>query len=131
MSCKITCTYEGDGQTRLVHGPSGAQITTDLPPDNGGKGRAFSPTDLFAASLGSCILTIMGSAAQKYGHDLKGAAIAVEKEMSASPRRVGKLTLKITLPQHIGAADRKKYLEYIKACPVHRSLHPDIVVEII
>jgi uncharacterized OsmC-like protein len=130
MSCKISCTYEGDGQTALVHGPTGAQIKTDLPPDNGGKGRMFSPTDLFAASLGACILTIMGEAAKKHGHDLKGAGIEIEKEMSASPRRVGKIALKITLPAHLQEADKKRYLECVKACPVHRSLHPDIKVDI-
>ena len=129
MATVITCNYTGDNQTELVHGPTGARITTDLPPDNGGKGRTFSPTDLFAASLASCALTIMAKLAQREGADFSGAAIEVEKVMATEPpRRVAEFRLRVKLPQGIAPEKREKYLAGIKACPVHMSLHPDIKV---
>jgi len=131
MSTKVTCIYKDDGQTELVHEPTGVKIQTDLPPDSGGKGRAFSPTDLFAASLASCILTIMGGVARRDGRDISGAEIEIEKEMASNPRRVGRFLLKLTLPAGTTAQEREKYLACVKACPVHRSLHPDIKVELL
>jgi putative redox protein len=130
MATKMTCTYLGDGQTELVHGPTNTKLITDLPPDNGGKGRGFSPTDIFAASLPACIVTIMGELAKRNNEDLKGLKIEFEKEMQSSPRRVGKIILKITFPERIPAESRKKYMASIKACPVHGSLHPEIVLDI-
>ena len=129
MATTITCNYIGDGQTELTHGPTNSKILTDLPPDNGGKGRLFSPTDLLGASLSSCILTIMGKSAEKYKHDFSGASIEIEKIMNESPRRVGKFIMKITFPKQIPIEYRDRYLAAIKACPVHMSLHPDIKVE--
>jgi len=129
MSTKISCTYTSDNQTELVHGPTGARILTDLPPDNGGKGRAFSPTDLFAAALASCALTIMGKIALREGVDFSGAQLEVEKEMSAEPpRRVAAFRLKARLPQSLTPQQREKYLASIKTCPVHLSLHPEVKV---
>jgi len=129
MSTSIMCTYAGDNQTQLTHGPTGAKIMTDLPPDNGGKGRTFSPTDLFAASLASCALTIMGKLAQHEGTDFSGASIEVEKIMSPQPpRRVAEFRLKVTFPKGVAPDKREKYMAGIKACPVHLSLHPDIKV---
>lgn len=129
MATKINCTYTSDNQTELTHGPTGARIATDLPPDNGGKGRTFSPTDLFASALASCALTIMGKIAQRDGVDFSGAQIEVEKEMSAEPpRRVAMFRLKAKLPPSLTGWQREKYLASIKTCPVHLSLHPDIKV---
>jgi len=85
MSVKIKALYMGDDTVELEHGPSGRKIVTDLPVDNGGKGRTFSPTDLLAAALSSCILTIMAKAAAKDHLDLKGATVEVEKDMQSSP----------------------------------------------
>ena len=130
MSVKIMARYLGDDTVELEHGPSGKKIVTDLPADNGGKGRTFSPTDLLAASLSSCILTIMSMAAKKDNLDLKGAVIEVEKEMQASPRRVARFMGRITLPAHVTAAQKEKLKAYIKACPVGGSLHPDVKVEL-
>lgn len=96
----ITCTYKGDGETNLIHGPTGAEIRTDLPPDNGGKGRCFSPTDLLASALVSCILTIMGKMAEARGEKLDGAEIEVDKIMASNPRRVGEFVLKVKFPEH-------------------------------
>jgi putative redox protein len=129
MSVKIKARYMGDDTVELEHGPSGRKIVTDLPVDNGGRGRTFSPTDLLAASLSSCILTVMSMAAKKYGLDLKGASVEVEKEMQSSPRRVARFMGRITLPDQVTAAQKEKLKGCIKACPVGGSLHPDVKVE--
>ena len=79
----ITCTYTGDGETELVHGPTGSTIQTDLPPDNGGKGRRFSPTDLLASAFASCVLTIMGKMAAARNENFAGARVEIEKIIRA------------------------------------------------
>jgi len=129
MSVKIGAVYAGDQQVELTHGPSGNRFVTDLPVDNGGRGRTFSPTDLFACSLASCILTIMAKLAERDGLDFKGASIEVEKRMQENPRRVAAFIGIVTLPAGLPEPERKKLAECIKACPVHKSLHPDIKVE--
>lgn len=123
---KITCTYLGEGQTELLHGPTGETIRTDLPPDNGGQGRLFSPTDLLAGALASCIITIIAKMAERDGQDLKGMRIETDKIMAASPRRVAEFVLDITFPPHFTQAQKDRYAAAVNACPVHRSLHPDI-----
>ncbi len=130
MGVKIEAVYVGDQQVELTHGPSGARMVTDLPADNGGRGRTFSPTDLFACSLASCILTIMAKVAERDGLEFKGASIEIEKRMQENPRRVAAFIGVITLPAGLPERDRKKLAECIKACPVHKSLHPDIKVEL-
>jgi putative redox protein len=129
MAVKVTAKYLGDQQVELEHGPSGAKILTDLPADNGGRGRTFSPTDLFSSSLASCILAIMAKVAERDGIDFKGASIEIEKHMQENPRRVARFAGLIILPAGIPAKERAKLLECVKTCPVHRSLHPDIKVE--
>ncbi|MCX5795829.1 MAG: OsmC family protein [Elusimicrobia bacterium] len=130
MAVKITARYMGDDTVELEHGPSGKKILTDLPADNGGRGRTFSPTDLLAASLSSCILTIMSMSAKKDGLDLKGSSVEVEKEMQSSPRRVARFVGRIVLPAHLSSAQKEKLKAYIKACPVGGSLHPDVKVDL-
>lgn len=130
MSVKIKAHYMGDDTVELEHGPSGRKITTDLPVDNGGKGRTFSPTDLLASALASCILTIMAKAAVKDGLDLKGASVEVEKEMQSNPRRVARFMGRITLPRGLTLAQKEKLKAYIRACPVGASLHPEVKVEL-
>ena len=129
MSVTMNAVYAGDNRVELTHGPSGEKISTDLPVDNGGQGRTFSPTDLFACSLASCILTIMAKVAERDGTALKGASIEIEKRMQDSPRRVAAFTGKITLPAGVSEGAKAKLAACIQACPVHRSLHPDIKVE--
>jgi len=127
---KMITTYLGDGKTEILHTPTGAVINTDLPPDNGGKGRAFSATDLFAASLSACILTIMSQMAEKRGDKLDGIKLEIEKIMAQNPRRVGKLVLKITFPPNVEKAKRDLYLTAVKACPVHNSISKEIEVDV-
>ncbi|MBI4801280.1 MAG: OsmC family protein [Elusimicrobia bacterium] len=129
MAVKVTAKYIGGQQVELEHGPSGGRILTDLPVDSGGKGRAFSPTDLLASSLASCILTVMAGVAERNGIEFKGAAIEIEKHMQESPRRISKFTGTIALPAGLDEKQREKLLACVKACPVGRSLHPDIKVE--
>lgn len=123
---KIICSYLEDGQTQLIHGPTGHEINTDLPPDNGGNGRTFSPTDLLASALASCILTIMGKMAAARGDDFSGARMEIDKIMSENPRRVGEFVLDLTFPAHFTPEMKERYQGAIQACPVHKSLHPDI-----
>ena len=126
---KISMVYQGDLRCKLTHGPSGDEILTDAPVDNQGKGEAFSPTDLAAAALGSCMLTVMGIAARKNNIKLEGAAAEVEKEMVTTPvRKIGKIQVKIKMPAGINPAQRLLLEEAAHNCPVHKSLHPDVVV---
>lgn len=127
---EIFCTYTGDGNTQLVHGPTGEKIQTDLPPDNGGQGRHFSPTDLLASAFASCVLTIMGKMAQARGEKLDGASIRIDKIMAQNPRRVGEFKLALTFPPHFSDAQKKFYATAISACPVHQTLHPDVKVTV-
>lgn len=126
----IKSRYLGDLRTESTH-ESGKKLETEAPKESGGKGEAFSPTDLLAASLGTCMLTMMGSAARKLGVDLQGAAAEVEKEMVSAPhRRVGKLKVQIRVPGALDSPIREKLERAALECPVHRSLHPDIRLEI-
>lgn len=129
MSFKINAVYSGDGQVELTHGLSGKKMVTDLPPDNGGKGRTFSPTDLAAASVASCVLTIMAKLAEREEIEFKGVSFEIEKHMQENPRRIARLTGVITLPAGLEPKQREKLLACVKACPVSRSLHPDIKME--
>ena len=123
----IQLEYEGDLHCRAVHGPSGTVLTTDAPKDNQGRGESFSPTDLVATALASCILTIMGIQARTLGIGLAGATATVEKEMTNVPvRRIQRLSVKIHVPREVSAENRLKLERAAHVCPVHQSLHPEI-----
>jgi putative redox protein len=128
---KITGTYQGQLRTEATHGPSGSRLITDAPIDNHGKGEAFSPTDLLATSLATCIVTTMGIVAERNGIDFSTAAFEVTKEMTSTPpRRVAKLTVRITMPAALSPESRKRLEAVAKTCPVHHSLHPDVVADV-
>ncbi|MBI4230687.1 MAG: OsmC family protein [Planctomycetes bacterium] len=123
--------YEGGLRCTLTHGPSGARIATDAPIDNHGRGEAFSPTDLVGAALGSCILTTMGIVAKRRSIAMEGASATVVKEMtSEGPRRIARLGVVIALPAALSGADREILRKAGEACPVHRSLHPDVRIDV-
>ncbi len=123
----IDINYLGGLRCEAVHGPSGAKVLTDAPVDNHGKGEAFSPTDLAAASLGSCMATIMGIAAEQQGVDLGAVRIGVDKVMSKdSPRRIVKIEVAFTINLPPDFPKRKTLENAALACPVHHSLHPEI-----
>ena len=130
MSTRITARYLGDEQVEVEHGPTGHRLRTDLPPDNGGQGRTFSPTDLLVVSTSSCILTIMAELAHREGVDLSGASLVLDKEMGAAPRRVVRLSGTLRLPPGIPPDLEPKLVACIRACPVSRSLHPDLVIDV-
>ena len=126
----IEVAYEGDLHTRAVHGPSGADLETDAPKDNEGRGEAFSPTDLLATALGSCMLTVMGIVARRRGWAMEGARVEVEKHMQTAPeRRVGRLAVRFSMPAGLPEEARTILERAAHTCPVHRSLHPDVEVD--
>ena len=126
----IIAEYIGDDQVKLTHTLSGTNINTDLPPDNKGKGRTFSPTDLLVSSLGSCILLTMVLAAKRDNKEVTGISITLLKHMSDNPRRISLIDGTITFPPNFSNEEREKYMHYIKACPVHHSLNPSLVIDI-
>jgi putative redox protein len=129
MAVQTDIVYQGELRCSAAHGPSGMTLETDAPVDNGGKGAAFSPTDLVAAALGTCMATIMGIVAQRNQLDLRGLKIQVLKEMAADPaRRIGALHTRLVFPsgRRYGPADRAELEAAAKACPVKQSLHPDV-----
>lgn len=128
-----TVVYDGDLRTIGTHLQSGTVIETDPPVDNHGKGEHFSPTDLMATSLASCMLTIMGIKARGLELDIKGIKIDVEKIMKADPRRVGGINLTFSIPEALASLDEKNKTILKNAahtCPVAHSIHPDIEVNV-
>lgn len=127
----IDIAYTGNLHCSATHGPSGATLETDAPKDNQGLGAAFSPTDLLATALGTCMMTIMGIVARRHAIDLAGARVSVGKEMTVPPaaRRVAKLTVVFDLPGSVPVEQRPVLENAAKACPVHHSLHPDVGCE--
>ena len=120
-------TYFGDLRTESVHLQSGDKIITDAPVDNKGKGEAFSPTDLLATSLGNCMLTVMGIAAQAHSINIDGATCSITKIMAADPRRVSEIQAIVKFPANGYSDKEKKILEYAAlTCPVYLSLHPEL-----
>ena len=123
----IELEYEGDLHCRAVHSPSGTALSTDAPKDNQGRGESFSPTDLVATALGSCILTVMGMTARSLGVDLAGTTATVEKEMANAPvRMIQRLTAKVDVPHSVSEEHRQMLEKAAHSCPVHQSLHPDM-----
>jgi putative redox protein len=123
----IHTVYLGELRTMAVHVQSGSSLITDAPVDNQGKGEAFSPTDLLAASLGSCMLTIMGIAARNLNFDMDGTQISITKVMTTDPRRVGEIIIDLDFPRMDYPDKVKKALRYAaESCPVAKSLHPDL-----
>ena len=122
----ITTVYEGNLRTRATHNQSGNTLITDAPTDNHGKGEAFSPTDLFATSLGSCMLTIIGLAANTHGFSIDGTRVETQKVMGSDPRRVAELVVDLYFPANNYSDREKRMIEAAAAsCPVAQSLHPE------
>src|ERR1700722_6499497 len=120
-----TVIYAGELRTVATHLQSGNKIETDAPTDNQGKGESFSPTDLVATALGSCMATIMGIYARQKGLSLEGMRIEVSKEMTTNtPRKIARLSTEIWMPP--GLAENPALQHAALTCPVHHSLHPDV-----
>lgn len=124
---EINVSYEGDLRCRAIHGPSGTELITDAPQDNMGKGESFSPTDLMATALATCIATTMGIVARRKGFELPEMKLHVEKHMTTEgPRMIARLPVKIWVPLPADHPERKLLEAAAHGCPVHRSLHPDV-----
>ena len=124
---EINVTYEGELRCRAVHGPSHCELITDAPVDNHGKGESFSPTDLVATALATCMATVIGIVAKRKDIALIGMKVRVEKHMSTdSPRRIIGLPITIELPLASDHPDRPLLEATALGCPVHHSVHPDI-----
>lgn len=117
--------YQGELRTIAVHLQSNKQIITDAPVDNHGKGEAFSPTDLVATSLASCMITVMGIKAEDMKLDLAGTHATVKKHMSITPRRISEIEVVIYFKKEFDAKTRKILEATALTCPVGQSLHPD------
>lgn len=127
MAVQITVAYEGNLRSTATHGPSKNQVVTDAPVDNQGKGESFSPTDLVATALGTCMLTIMGIVAARHNLDIRGTRVRVEKHMVADPvRRISRLPSTIEIPVKINPEQRQALENAALTCPVHNSLDPRI-----
>jgi uncharacterized OsmC-like protein len=119
--------YLGELRTEATHSKSGVKIVTDAPPDNQGKGESFSPSDLLATALGSCMLTIMGIAGRTHSIEITGTKIQVQKVMASNPRRVSEVHITFDMPERTYTEKEKAILENAaKTCPVALSIHPEI-----
>ena len=128
----IATTYEGELRCRAKHGPSGTELVTDAPVDNHGKGESFSPTDLVATALATCIATTMDLFARRHEIDLRGMTVDVKKEMIQQPvRRIGKLSVEVRIPLSAEHPHRAALENAAQTCPVHRSMHPDVQMPIV
>ncbi len=127
-----TVTYEGNLRTACVHLRSGSTIQTDAPVDNNGRGERFSPSDLVATALGSCMLTIMGMRAVEMDVDLAGTRIEVEKIMKQEPRRIGGINLTFHFPESLTVNERQRTIlqRAAESCPVIYSINPDIELNV-
>jgi putative redox protein len=125
-----TVIYEGDLRTVAQHLSSGTRIETDAPVDNQGKGEKFSPSDLVATSLGSCMLTIMGMKARDLAVNLKDTRIEIQKLMKSDPRRIGGIHLTFHFPDSLQLTEKQRLIleRAGNTCPVRYSIHPDIEV---
>ena len=124
--------YKGSLRTEAKHLQSNTIIETDAPTDNQGKGERFSPTDLLATSLGSCMLTIMGIKARDMNISLEGTEVSIQKNMKSEPRRVGGIDVRFNFPASLTLDDKEKaILERVAlTCPVAKSIHPDIEMNV-
>ena len=124
----IKTIYLGNLRTEAEHLDSGSKLITSAPKDNNGDGLLFSPTDLFATYLGSCMLTIIGMTARTYGFSIDGTTITTEKIMGTNPRRVVELRLDIKFPEGMEYSQKEKTLiiNSAKTCPVANSIDPAI-----
>jgi putative redox protein len=126
---EIKLSYEGDLHCSAIHLPSGSTLVTDAPLDNNGLGQAFSPTDLLATALGSCMATVIGILAKRKELAVEGMAVTVRKYMSDDqPRRIKRLELDLQIPLPAAHPERKLLEAAARGCPVHHSIHPDIEV---
>lgn len=124
---QINIDYQGDLRCRSEHAPSSTALVTDAPTDNHGRGESFSPTDLVATALGTCMITVMGIAARKNGWNIDGAKLVVHKHMTAVPsRRIGRLDVELRMPHALDESTRRELEEIGRNCPVAATLDGNV-----
>ena len=126
MEPTVDIIYRGGLRTEATHTRSSRTLLTDAPVDNQGKGESFSPTDLVATGLGSCILTIMGIVAERHGWDLSGARASVNKVMGQNPRRIQRLEVTVRIPGVFDEKARSALERAALGCPVHATLSENV-----
>lgn len=132
MAITSELEYIGDLQLRATHSKSGQSFITDAPVDNNGKGSAFSPTDLMATSLGLCMITIMGIAANTHGFSIDGTKARVTKIMASDPRRVSEVIVELDFPANSYSEKEKKIIrKCAETCPVSQSLSASLTQTVI
>ena len=129
MTFPLSGTYAGNLKVDLSHHLSQTSLTTAASIEDQGDGSSFSPTDLVAVALGSCILTVLGIVAARHQINLEGTQFTAEKQMSNEPRRIGKIVLNFEMPAGLAPKKRKLLEHSAHACPVSKSLHPDLEKE--
>jgi uncharacterized OsmC-like protein len=124
----VRTVYKSDLRTKAVHVRSGSELITDAPVDNKGKGENFSPTDLIATALGSCIFTIMGMSAREKGFSINGSSCKITKIMAENPRKIGEIIIDFDFSNGEYSDEQKKILENcVKTCPVALTLHESVI----
>ena len=132
MMTTIYCRYTGDLHCEAVHRPSGGLLHTDAPTDHDGLGESFSPTDLLATSLGTCVLTIMVITAKRRQWDIRGATARVEKHMTQEgPRKIERLRVHVHLPEQCSDDQRRLLMRMAEDCPVKRNLEGALTIKLI
>ena len=127
---KISILYKGELRCEATHDASNAKFITDAPVDNEEKGERFSPTDLVATAVGTCAITTMGIVAQRHNIKLDGTKVFVEKYMNTDkPRRIAKIIVQLEMCEGIPEEFREKLENAAHKCPVEKSLHPDVVID--
>lgn len=131
MGVEITAVYNGDLRCTVTHGPSGSLLETDAPVDNCGKGERFSPTDLVASAMATCIMTTIGIVAQRKGWDVSGMRAKVIKEMSsAPPRRIARLPVELWMARDLPPEARQQVENIARSCPVQKSLGEGVEIPV-
>lgn len=123
----VKTKYLGDLRTEMTHLQSSAAVLTDAPMDNHGKGEAFSPTDLVAAALTSCMLTIMGISSKNHGFSIDGVSVETTKIMGTEPRMIKEIIVTFNFPLNYTDSEKRIIEAAARTCPVEKSLHPDII----
>lgn len=130
MSVAVSGEYLGGLGVELQHGPSGTKIKTAAPVDNQGDGSSFSPTDMVAAGLGACMLTLIAIMGERDGLELKGLKFQGEKHMTGPPRRIEKVDLVVTMPPGLSSSQRSKLEKAALTCPVKNSLSEHVEIPV-
>lgn len=127
---EILVDYQQPGLVSLKHTENGIVLFSDIPLENGGAGQQFCPGDMLIGALAACSLLTMGEMAQAREKSIVGTQIKISYESASHPNRIGKITMNIVFPKSVLPEDRPRFLGAIKACPIHNSLNPEIVLEV-